>query len=312
MTSGILNVNKPAGMTSFAVVSLVRRLTGIQRAGHAGTLDPIADGVLPICLGQATRVVEYLVSAPKSYYATIRLGAATDTYDSEGAVTATGDPSAVTAADVEASLQQFVGEIEQVPPMYSALKFEGQPLYRYARAGKEAPRRARTVSVYSIALHRFTSPLAEVELEVGRGAYVRAIAHDLGERLGCHAHLERLTRLRSGPFQLPDAIELDTLQEAAEAGTWEELLYSPDRVLESWCALLLAEAHSEELCQGQLLVLEPARQEQPEPLMDALCRAYSHEGEFLGILHYRGAGCWRPEKVFASAKISPKFASDSP
>src|SRR3990170_4524333 len=140
MLGGILNINKPRGITSFAVVSLVRRLTGIRRVGHAGTLDPIADGVLPICLGQATRIVEYLVSSPKAYYATIRLGAATDTYDSEGAVTATGDPSGVTQGDVEAALQGFVGEIEQLPPMYSALKFKGKPLYSYARAGKEASR----------------------------------------------------------------------------------------------------------------------------------------------------------------------------
>ncbi len=301
MTSGILNINKPPGMTSFAVVSLVRRLTGVRRVGHAGTLDPIADGVLPVCLGQATRVVEYLVSAPKSYYATIRLGAATDTYDSEGAVTATADPSGVTQAQVEAVLQQFVGEIEQLPPMYSALKFAGQPLYRYARAGKEAPRQARTVSVYRLALRRFAPPLVEAEMEVGRGTYVRTLAHDLGERLGCHAHLERLTRLRSGPFQLSEASDLDTFQQAVEAGTWEDLLYATDCVLESWQAALLAEAHTRELCQGKLLVLEPTRQEPPEPPLDTLCRAYSHEGEFLGILHYRGAGRWQPEKVFASA-----------
>jgi len=311
MTSGILNVNKPPGMTSFAVVSLVRRLTGVRRVGHAGTLDPIADGVLPICLGQATRIVEYLVSSPKGYYATIRLGAATDTYDSEGRVTATGDPSGVTRAEVESALESFVGEIEQLPPLYSALKFEGKPLYRYARAGKEPPRRARTVSVYSLALRKFETPLVEAEMEVGRGTYVRSLAHDLGERLGCHAHLERLTRLRSGPFRLADAISLDTLQRAADAGSWEDLLHAGDFVLESWHAALLAEAHTRELCQGQTLLLEPARREQPEPAPDTLCRAYSDEGEFLGILHYRGAGRWQPEKVFATRENSPKFASDS-
>ena len=305
MTSGILKINKPAGMTSFAVVSLVRRLTGIRRVGHAGTLDPIADGVLPICLGQATRIVEYLVSSPKAYYATIRLGAATDTYDSEGAVTATGDASGVTRGQVEDVLQSFVGEIEQIPPMYSALKFEGKPLYSYARAGKEAPRQARAVSVYSLALRTFAPPLVEAEMEVGRGAYVRTLAHDLGERLGCQAHLERLTRLRSGPFRLANAIGLDTLQQAAESGTWEELLHAPDSVLESWYAALLAEGHTRELCQGKTLLLEPARREQPEPGPDTLCRAYSHEGEFLGILHYRGTGRWQPEKVFVSPQDFP-------
>src|SRR3990172_8628612 len=171
MPSGILNINKPRGITSFAVVKLVRKLTGVKRVGHAGTLDPIADGVLPVCLGQATRIVEYLVGAPKVYYATVRLGAATDTYDSEGAVTATGDWSGVTRGQVEDVLQSFVGEIEQIPPMYSALKFKGKPLYSYARAGKEAPRQTRTVSVYSLALRKFEPPFVEAGMEGGRGAY---------------------------------------------------------------------------------------------------------------------------------------------
>jgi tRNA pseudouridine55 synthase len=299
MTSGILNVNKPPGVTSFSMVSLVRRLTGVRRVGHAGTLDPIADGVLPICLGQATRVVEYLVSAPKAYRATLRLGAATDTYDSEGAVTASADPSGVTRADIEAALPAFTGEIEQLPPMYSALKHEGKPLYRYARQGKEAPRRPRTVVVQRLELLAFEPPRIELELEVGRGAYVRTLAHDLGERLRCHAHLERLTRTRSGPFVLEDAVGLEELRRAAEAGTWEELLSAPDRVLESWLAALLGEERSREAGQGRLLVLRQ-RAELPEPALEAPCRAYSHEGDFLGILRYRGAGRWQPEKVFVA------------
>ncbi|OGO51621.1 MAG: tRNA pseudouridine(55) synthase TruB [Chloroflexi bacterium RBG_16_68_14] len=300
MASGILNINKPPGMASFAVVSLVRRLTGVRRVGHAGTLDPTADGVLPICLGRATRVVEYLVNAPKTYYAAIRLGSATDTYDSEGTVTATGDPSSVTQEEMEAALAGFVGQIEQIPPMYSALKYEGQPLYRYARAGKTAPRQARTVTIHRLELRRFAPPLVEVELEVGRGAYVRTLAHDLGERLGCHAHLERLTRLRSGPFSLADALGLDELREAAEHGTWRELLYPVDRVLESWYAALLGQQHTRDACRGRLLVLTPVRQELVDLPLDTPCRAYSEEGEFLAILRYRGADRWQPERVFAT------------
>jgi tRNA pseudouridine55 synthase len=270
MTSGILNVNKPRGMTSFAVVSLVRRLTGIRRVGHAGTLDPVADGVLPICLGQATRIVEYLVSAPKRYRSVIRLGEATDTYDSEGAVVATGDPSGVTREQVEALLGEFTGEIDQLPPMYSAVKFEGRPLYAYARAGKEAPRQARRVTIYWLRLLRFEVPEVEIELEVGRGAYVRTLAFDLGERLGCHAHLTGLTRTRSGPFVIEEAVTPEQLREGAEGRTWEQLLHPVDHVLESWYAALLGEGHSE-------------------------------EGDFLGMLRYRGAGRWHPERVFAKA-----------
>lgn len=300
MTGGILNLNKPRGITSFAVVSLVRRITGVRRVGHAGTLDPIAEGVLPVCLGQATRVVEYLVAAAKAYRATIRLGAATDTYDSEGAVAATADPGAVTEESVEAALQDFVGQIEQLPPMYSALKHEGRPLYRYARAGETAPRQPRTVTIHRLELRRFAPPLVELELEVGRGAYVRTLAHDLGERLGCHAHLEQLVRLRSGPFSLEDAIDLDTLREAAQRGAWQELLYPADRVLEAWYAALLGEEHSRDARRGRLLVLEPARAELLGLAPDTPCRAYSHQGEFLAILRYRGAGRWHPEKVLSA------------
>lgn len=300
MTSGILNVNKPRGTASFRVVSLVRKLTGIRKVGHAGTLDPIADGVLPICIGQATRIVEYLVSAPKSYRAVIRLGEARDSYDSEGAVTATGDPSGVTRQDVERELGGFVGAIQQLPPLYSALKHEGRPLYRYAREGKEAPRQERTVMIHRLALLRFESPEVEVELEVGRGAYVRTLAHDLGERLGCQAHLERLTRLRSGPFTLEDAVTPDELEAAAERGDWEELLSSADRVLEPWYAALLGEEHSRDVRRGRLLVLTPFRQGLLDLPPETPCRAYSDGGEFLAILRYQGGGRWHPEKVFAA------------
>jgi len=308
MTSGILNINKPRGMASFAVVSLVRRLTGVRRVGHAGTLDPIADGVLPICLGSATRIVEYLVGSPKVYAATVRLGAATDTYDAEGAVTATGDPSAVTRAEIESALREFEGEIQQLPPAYSALKYKGQPLYRLARQGKPTPRQERTVSVYRMELLGYEPPLVELEMEVGRGAYVRSLAHDLGERLGCHGHLEGLTRLRSGPFLVQDAIAPDQLEEAVNRGDWEDLLYAPDRVLESWHAAILAEEHSRDICQGRLVQLAVRSEEAFRLPLEAPCRAYSDEGEFLAILRHRGGGRWQPEKVFAGPQISPDSA----
>ncbi|MEX0785805.1 MAG: tRNA pseudouridine(55) synthase TruB [Dehalococcoidia bacterium] len=300
MTSGILNVNKPRGMASFAVVSLVRKLTGIRKVGHAGTLDPIADGVLPICIGRATRIVEYLVSAPKSYRALIRLGEARDSYDSEGAVTATGDPGAVSRADVERVLSGFAGAIQQLPPMYSALKHEGKPLYRYAREGKTAPRQERTVMIHKLELLRFETPDVEIELEVGRGAYVRTIAHDLGEQLGCHGYLEGLTRLRSGPFTLEDSITPEELEAATARDAWQELLSPADRVLESWYAALLGEEHSKDARRGTLLALTPFRSGLLDLALETPCRAYSEDGEFLAILRYRGGGRWHPEKVFAA------------
>ncbi len=299
MADGILNVRKPRGTVSFAVVSLVKRLTGVRRVGHAGTLDPIADGVLPICLGRATRIVEHIVDAPKTYRATLLLGATTDSYDSEGAVVATADPSGVTKAQVEAELAAFVGEIQQLPPMYSALKHKGQPLYRYARAGQTVPREPRPVSIYRMELLRFDPPAVELQMECGRGAYVRTLAHDLGQQLGCGAHLTELTRLRSGPFALEDSIDLDEFQAAARDGVWEEMLSAVDCVLESWDAALLGREHTLDVRRGRPLVLEPARLQAPEPALDAPCRAYSEAGEFLGILRYLGSGRWRPERVFA-------------
>lgn len=300
MSGGILNLNKPRGMTSFAVVTMVRRLTGVRRVGHAGTLDPIADGVLPVCLGPATRIVEYLVDCPKAYRGTIRLGVSTDTYDSEGATVATGDPGGVTRKDVEAALDTFVGEIQQVPPLYSALKYKGRPLYSYARAGKTAPREARAVRIYRMELLSFGPETVEVEIECGRGAYVRTLAHDLGERLGCGAHLEQLTRLRSGPFVLEETVDLERLQKAAGEETWRDLLQPADRVLEAWQAALLGAQHSREARSGRLVVLEPARPEAGEQAVDARCRAYSEAGEFLGILRHLGAGRWQPEKMFSA------------
>lgn len=300
MAHGILNVNKPAGMASFAVVSLVKRLTGVKKVGHAGTLDPIADGVLPVCLGRATRIVEYLVDEPKVYHATARLGVVTDTQDSEGAVVATADVAGVTRERVEETLLRFVGELRQLPPMYSALKYRGKPLYQYARAGKEAPRQERAVQVYRLELRRFDPPETVLEIECGRGAYVRTLVHDLGQALGCGAHMSGLTRLRSGPFTLDEAVDLDTFTEAAKAGTWEELLQPVDRVLESWQAALLEEEHSREVRQGRLVMLSPVRREFAALPPETPCRAYSQDGEFLAVLRHRGGGRWQPEKVFAA------------
>ena len=294
--AGVINVNKPAGVTSFSVVSLVRRLSGVRRVGHAGTLDPIADGVLPILLGSATRLVEYIVDAPKSYRATVRLGAATDTYDSEGAVVSSGDPSGVTEQALRNALRTFVGEIQQLPPMYSALKHEGRPLYSYARAGKTVPREARTVTIHRLELLGVAGTDVEIELECGRGAYVRTLADDLGRLLGCGGHLVRLTRLRSGPFSLRDAVGIAQLEESAERGEWEEHLLAADRVLESWYAVLLGKERTLDVRCGRAFALEPAlRALYP----DTRCRAYSLEGELLAILHYQGDDRWRPEKVFA-------------
>jgi tRNA pseudouridine55 synthase len=303
MAEGIFNVDKPLGWSSFDVVALIRRLSGVRRVGHAGTLDPAAEGVLPVCLGQATRVAEYLVELPKTYRATIRLGKSTDTYDGEGTVTATADASGLGRREVEDALSSFQGEIEQVPPMYSALKHAGVPLYRYARAGKTIEREARTVKIHRIDLLNFESPVATVDLECGRGAYIRTLAHDLGEKLGCGAYLESLVRTAMGPFSLDRAVSIEELRAAFGDGGWQDLILPLDTPLTHWLAAIVGEENERHTRSGRTLDLRPTRPERTARLAPGtLCRAYSLDGYLIAVLRYLGqGGRWQPEKVFARA-----------
>jgi tRNA pseudouridine55 synthase len=298
---GILNVYKPPGWSSFDVVSVVRRLSRVRRVGHAGTLDPAAEGVLPICLGQAARIIEYLVELPKTYRAAIRLGVCTDTFDGEGTITAEADPSHVSREQVEEALASFEGQIEQVPPMFSALKHAGVPLYRYARAGETIERKPRSVTIYRLQLLDFQPPLVSVELECGRGAYVRTLAHDLGQRLGCGAYLESLVRTAIGPFRREQSIDAESLRAAFQGEGWRELLYPLDMPLTHWPAAIVGEENERWTRSGRTLTLRPARPERVEALaLGTLCRAYSLDGRLIALLRYGGQGnLWQPEKVFA-------------
>jgi len=308
--AGILNVNKPKGWSSFDVVSLIRRLTREAtgdrrcRVGHAGTLDPAAEGVLPVCLGQATRVTEYLIEEVKTYRATIRLGVSTDTYDAWGSVTATADPSSVSREQAAEALRGFTGETWQVPPMYSAIKREGVPLYRYARAGQEVPRQPRRVLIGRLDLLSFEPPLLHVEVECGRGAYVRTLAHDLGERLGCGAHLDSLLRTRVGPFRLEEAVDPDALRRAFRDGHWAGLLYAPDAALLQWPAAIIGERNERWSRAGRSLELPLTPAAKRRRLLPGMgCRAYSLSGYLVAVLRYEGrGGLWRPDKVFATVE----------
>jgi tRNA pseudouridine55 synthase len=292
--SGFLIVDKPTGVTSFSIVSLVRRLTGVRRVGHAGTLDPLASGVLPIAVGQATRLIEYLDDPSKTYEARIRFGATTDTYDAEGAVTSERDASSLAAAAVEDALRGFVGEIEQRPPAYSAIKLAGKPLYRYAREGKVVEAASRTVRIDSIELRSFEDGEAEITVRCGKGTYIRSVAHDLGERLGCGAHLAGLRRTRSGGFGIEDAHSPDDLVTAAGEHRLEDMLLAPDRALERHSAAILGGDRVRELRLGRDVPLGNADEAQ-------VCRAYSTEGEFVGVLLRSGPGVWHPQKVLDPA-----------
>jgi tRNA pseudouridine55 synthase len=301
-TSGILNVDKPADWTSFRVVSTVRRLSGIRRVGHAGTLDPFATGVLLVCLGQATRLTEYLIQATKLYRAEVHLGAVTDTFDATGTLLRQGDASAVSSSRIEHALTTFQGEIEQVPPMFSALKHGGEPLYRYARAGQPVERPARLVTIHRIQLLGFEPPVATIEVECGKGTYIRTLAYDLGERLGCGAHLSGLVRLRVGSFTLENACPVADLETAFQEGRWQVLLHPPDAALPDWPAITLSEEEVTTVRFGQALPaaeLRPSSPWSPEP--GQLCRAYSPQGELLAVLRYEAAAdIWRPIKVLTA------------
>ncbi len=293
---GILNIDKPAGKTSYGVVALVKHLSGERRVGHAGTLDPAATGVLPVCLGQATRVVEFLVNTSKTYRAEIELGIATDTFDASGKVTQRADPSPVDLDRLQSALSSFRGSIRQTPPMYSALKHRGQPLYKLARAGVSVERRSRTVTIHRLELVSWQPPVAVLEIECSKGTYIRSLAHDLGQALGCGAHLKSLVRTRCGIFDIKDAIPLDRLEEAFHQGDWQRYLYPVDSVLQDMPALVVDEAIWANMRNGQSIDLAD---NQVKDAGKTYCRAYSQEGRFLGILSYvPDTGLWHPKKVF--------------
>jgi tRNA pseudouridine55 synthase len=290
MPDGLLILHKPSGLTSHDVVNRVRRVTGLRRVGHAGTLDPLATGVLVICLGQATRISEYLLGHAKTYRATIRLGIETDTYDVDGQVTATHSVE-VDDAKLRAALDQFIGDIQQIPPMHSALKQQGRKLYELARAGIEVDRPARSVTIHSIELIDFRPPDITIEVHCSAGTYIRSLAHDLGEQLGCGAHLIALERRAAGPFTLSDAIELDRFEASAD---WQAFLKPIDLALADWPSVTLDASQSARAVTGgpiEGLNLQADR-----------CCAYNQDRQLIALLIFdTRKGCWRADKVLAHA-----------
>ena len=304
MPDGILNLNKPRGLTSHDVVDRIRGLTGIRRVGHAGTLDPLSTGVLLICVGRATRVAEYLMSGQKAYRARVRLGITTDTYDAEGQVVAER-PVEVDRTQVEAALAQFRGLIQQMPPLYSALKHQGTPLHRLARRGvaaEDLSLQARQVEISRLELTTWEPPTCMLEVTCSPGTYVRSLAHDLGQALGCGAHLTALARLASGDFRLEEALTLEEFAQAVADGRWSSLLHPVDAALAHFPALCLDVDAARRLCSGQAIAFAPAGEASPvrEGQEGAgLGRAYGPDGTFLALVAYdRASGSWRPRKVF--------------
>ena len=307
---GILNLNKLPYCTSMDMVRLVKRLTHVRHVGHGGTLDPLATGVLPICFGQATRIMEYLIQSRKVYRAQLRLGISTDTYDSQGTPTEERNPSMVTRAQVEAALAQFTGVIDQQPPMYSAVKHQGKRLYQLARAGIEVPRDARRVHVYLLRLEEWTPPLFTLQVECGRGVYMRSLAHDLGQALGCGAHLDSLVRQRSGPFSIEESFSVEQLQRMVGDGTWQSALHPLDIVLTDLEAVEVDGRAERSLGSGQPVPLSPRTH---YALHMERRRAYAPDGRFVGVVQFNKAKeLWQPNKVFHLSTPSPYAPCGTP
>jgi tRNA pseudouridine55 synthase len=295
---GFINVDKPPEMTSFDVVRAIRRASGVRRVGHAGTLDRPATGVLPVAIGNATRLVDSLMDARKRYRARITLGVETDTYDAAGEVQASCDASAVTRADVDDALAPFRGELMQTPPAYSAVKLDGERAYRAARRGEQPELEPRPVTVYALELLDAALPELEIEVECGKGFYMRSLAHDLGQALGVGGHLARLCRTAVGPFEIERAAPLDDAVRLLEAGATEDLVHAPDAVLADWPAVILGRRSVAQARQGRD-TRPPPYGNAPPTRVGVKARGYGPDGRLVALLECGPIpGVWHPYRVF--------------
>lgn len=292
---GILNINKAKGMTSHDVVAKVRKLLQQKRVGHAGTLDPAASGVLPICIGMGTRVAEYLSESGKAYQAEITFGVVTDTYDAEGTIIRTANPANLTLTQIEEALPSFLGPQMQLPPRYSAIKIQGQAAYKRVRSGEEITLEPRPVTFYRLEIMAWHPPQLTLAVECSKGTYIRSLAYDLGERLGCGAYLSALIRTRSGPFQLSQSASLEQLAEVCAQGTIAEYVFPIDSALQQYPALQLDATTLEHVLHGNAFHSDGPDQ-QPSA---NLARIYDSEGHLLAIAIWNAEQrIWQPKKVF--------------
>ena len=298
-----LNIDKPQDWTSTDVVRKLKGVTKSKKIGHGGTLDPIATGVLPICIGPATRFAETVLLGTKGYRITIELGSSTDTYDSKGTTTAEGDWANVTRDQVASVLENFRGEFEQIPPMYSAIHHNGKRLYELARQGIEVERPPRPVEVMNLDLVEFSPPEIVLDLECSHGFYARTLAHDIGEELGTHAHLTGLIRTHAGAFRLEDAVTIEEVIAGAETGNWRDLSMPIDTTLQHLgrftlnAMLVEMVQHGRSLSVADVGIVGDMGAYKPGDRI----RAYTPEGELLAILVFEPERFgWRPEKVLAA------------
>jgi tRNA pseudouridine55 synthase len=295
--SGVLVVDKPVGMTSHDVVQAIRNGTGLRRAGHTGTLDPRASGVLVILVGPAVRLSEFVSASDKRYQAIIRLGSATDTFDADGKFTRSDQPVNVTEEQFQKVLKTFIGEIEQTPPPFSAVKVQGRKAYEMARQGEDMDLTPRKITVHHLEVLEWAPPEVVIDVHCSSGTYVRSLANDLGNALGCGAYLVGLRRTKSGRFSLRDAVPLRKLQEAFHANNWYQYLIPAAEALAEWPAVELSPDEVEDVRHGHRVKAAPDTQ-------PGLVRGVSTQGELVALMELvtgeNGEPMWQPKKVFFS------------
>jgi tRNA pseudouridine55 synthase len=286
--NGVLLLDKPLGFSSNQALQKVKWLLSAAKAGHTGTLDPLATGLLPICLGEATKFAQYVTDADKTYIATIKLGATTTTGDAEGEVLSTS-PVNVTQTQFEQACSQFIGEISQLPPMHSALKFEGKPLYTYAREGVDIARQARLISIKNIVLNEFKDDVAQITVTCSKGTYIRTLAEDIGAKLGCGAHLIGLRRTATAGYLLSQAITIAQL-EALTIEARDTLLLPIDSAIETLPKVILNANAAHYLSQGQA-VWKAGKTSKGD------LRLYHENGDFLGLGLLQDDGKIAPKRL---------------
>ena len=288
-------MDKPAGISSNDVVQQAKRLFGAQKVGHTGSLDPLATGVLPLCFGEATKFSQYLLDANKTYWTRIRLGVSTETGDADGEVIAQVDATAITQTQVSDALETFVGEIEQIPSMYSALKHQGQPLYKLARQGIEVERAPRTVTIYSAELLQFAEAYIELRVHCSKGTYIRSLAEDLGAALGCGGHVSALRRLAAGPYTEAQAVTLEQVSEIGDPQEMDALLLPVASAVGSWPSVRLHEDTAHYVRQGQPVQVAQAPTDGWVQIFES-----AEEDRFLGVGEVLTDGRIAPRRLVAS------------
>lgn len=306
MINGIINVYKEKGFTSHDVVARMRKITGQKKIGHTGTLDPDAEGVLPVCLGRATKLCDMLTDRDKTYEAVLLLGKETDTQDISGRILKECDTSLLTEKNTENCIKSFEGEYDQIPPMYSALKVNGKKLCDLAREGKTVERQSRRVHIYKIRIIEIRLPRVKMEVECSKGTYIRTLCSDIGEALGTGGCMESLVRTRAGVFGISESICLSDIEKMMLENRFEEILLPVDQMFSEFRKIFLSGRNQQLAYNGNPFVWIPGEKRRTgenqhvlfQPVKDEKCRVYDENGNFIGIYRYDGKSGFRLEKMF--------------